>query len=88
MSSAGPGDFGGILRIFYAFGWHSLDTFHHPRILPFVPVHSNNFQKIELFLGLTQLIMLELVFREDYLMEHLSVKARWNQNEEIFRMGC
>ena len=53
----------------------SLDIFHHPNNLPFVLMHSDNFQKIELFLGLTQLITLKVAFWEEYMMEHLSVIA-------------
>ena len=34
------GLFGGVLRSFYVFGWHSLDIFHHLSSLAFVPVHS------------------------------------------------
>ena len=50
-------------------------------------MHSENFQKTELFLGLNQLITLNVAFREEYLIEHLSVIARWNRNEKIYRMG-
>ena len=38
-------------------------------------------------MGLTQLIMLKVAFREEYLVEHLSVIARWNRNEKIYMMG-
>ena len=68
-------------------GWHSLDIFHHPRSLAFVPVHSDNFQKFELFMGLTQLITLTVVFREEYMTKHLSVIAHWNRDEETYMMG-
>ena len=68
-------------------GWHSLDIFHHPSNLPFVSVHSDNFQKIELFLGLTQLITLKVAFREEYMIEHLSVIAHWNWDEDTYMMG-
>ena len=50
-------------------------------------MHSDNFQKTELFLGLTQLIMLKVAFREEYMIEHLSVIARWNQDEDTYMMG-
>ena len=38
-------------------------------------------------MGLTQLIMLKVAFREEYLVEHLNVIIRWNRNEKIYRMG-
>ena len=82
MSSVGPRAFGGVLRSFYAVGWHSLDIFHHPSNLAFVPVHSDNFRKFELFLGVTQLITLKVAFREEYMTEHLSVIAHWNRDED------
>lgn len=75
------------MRSFYEVGWHLLDIFHHPSSLPFVPVHFDNFQKIELFLGLTQLITLKVAFREEYMLEHLSVIAHWNQDEDTYMMG-
>ena len=81
------GLFGGVLRSFYVFGWHSLDIFHHPSSLAFVPVHSDNFRKFELFVGLTQLITLKVAFQEEYMMEHLSVIAHWNRDEETYTMG-
>ena len=68
-------------------GWHSLDIFHHPSSLAFVPVHSDSFRKFELFMGLTQLIMLTVAFREEYMTEHHSVIAHWNQNEDTSMMG-
>ena len=75
------------MRSFYAVGWNSLDIFHHPSSLPFVPGNFNNFQKIELFLGLTQLIMLKVAFREEYMIEHLGVIDHWNWNEDTYMMG-
>ena len=87
MSLAGPQNFGQVLRSFYVVGWHSLDIFHHHSILAFVPMHSDNFRKFELFMGLTQLIMLKVAFREEYMMEHLSVIAHWNREEETYTMG-
>ena len=60
---------------------------HHPSSLAFVPLHSDNFQKFELFLGLTQLITLKVAFWEEYMMEHLSVIAHWNQNEDTYMVG-
>ena len=68
-------------------GWHSLDIFHHARNFPFVSVHSDNFWKIELFLGLTQLITIKVAFREDYMIEHLSIIAHWNWDEDTSTMG-
>ena len=81
------GLFGGVLRSFYVVGWHSFDIFHHPRSLAFVMVHSDNFQKTELFLGLTPLIKLKVAFQEEYVIEHLIVIAHWNQNENTYMMG-
>ena len=81
------GLFGGVLRSFYVVGWHSLDVFHHTSNLPFILVHYDNFRKIELFLGLTQLITLKVAFREEYMIEHLSVIVRWNRNEDTYTMG-
>ena len=68
-------------------GWHSLDIFHHLSSLPFVLVHSNNFQKFELFMGLTQLIILTVAFWEEYMTEHHSVIAHWNRHEDTSVMG-
>ena len=56
------GLFEGVLRSFYEDRWHSLDIFHHPSSLSFVPVHSDNFRKFELFVGLTPLITLNVAF--------------------------
>ena len=81
------GLFGGVLRSFYDVQWHSLDVFHHPSSLPLVLVHFDNFRKIELFLGLTQLITLKVAFREEYMMEYLSVIAHWNRDEDTYMMG-
>ena len=50
-------------------------------------MHSDNFRNFELFMGLTQLIMLKVAFREEYTMEHLSVIAHWNRDEETYTMG-
>ena len=86
MSSTGPGAFGGVLRSFYEVQWHSIGVFYHPHSLPFVPLHSDNFHKIELLLDLTQLIMLKVAFQEEYLRKHLNVIARWNRNEKIYKM--
>ena len=85
VTSAGPRDFGGVLRSFYEVRWHLLGIFHHPHSLPFVPLHSDNFKKTEILMGLTQLITLKVAFREEYLAKHLSVIAHWNQNEKIYR---
>ena len=68
-------------------GWHSLDIFHHSSSLAFVPVHSDNFRKFELFMGLTQLITLTVAFREEYMAEHLSVIAHWNRDEDTSMSG-
>ena len=87
MSSAGLGAFWRGFRSFYAVGWHSLDIFHHPSSLAFVPVHSDNFRKFELFLGLIQLITLKVAFWEEYMMEHLSVIAHWNRDEDTSMMA-
>ena len=38
-------------------------------------------------MGLTQLIMPKVAFWEEFLAEHLSVIARCNQNENIYKMG-
>ena len=81
------GLFEGFLMSFYVVGWHSLDIFHHPSSLAFVPVHSDNFRKFELFLGLIQLITLKVAFWEEYMMEHLSVIAHWNEDEDIYMVG-
>ena len=81
------GTFGGFFRSFYAVGWHSLDIFHHPSSLAFVLVHSDKFRKFELFLGITQLITLKVAFQEKYMMEHLSVTAHWNQDEDTYMVG-
>ena len=81
------GLFGGILRSFYAVGWNSLVIFHHPSSLAFIPMHSNNFWIFELFVGLTQLITLKVEFREEYMMEHLSVIAHWNQDKDTYMVG-
>ena len=64
-----------------------LDTLHHPSGLAFVPVHSDDFRKFELFLGLTQLITLKVAFREEYMMEHLSVIAHWNRDKDTYMVG-
>ena len=87
VSLAAPRDFGGFLRSFYEFIWHSLGIFHHPHSFPFVPLHSDNFQKTALLMGLTQLVTLKVAFRDEYLAEHLTVIARWNRNKKIYRMG-
>ena len=66
------------LDIFYhpsSLAWHSLDIFHHPSSLAFILVHFDNFQKFELFVGLSQRITLKVAFREEYMIEHLSVIA-------------
>ena len=81
------GFFGGVLRSFHGFQRHSLDILHHPSSLAFVPVHSDNFRKFELFLGLTQPIILKVAFREEYMMEHLSLIAHWNRDEDTYMMG-
>jgi len=81
------GLFGGVLRSFHGVRWHLLDIFHHPSSLAFVLVHSDNFRKFELFVGLTQLITLKVAFQEEYMMEHLSVIAHWNRDEETYTMG-
>ena len=75
------------MRSFHDVRWHSLDIFHHLSSLAFVPVHSDNFQKIELFLGLTQLITLKVEFREEYMIENLSVIAHYNQGKGTYMMG-
>ena len=67
--------------------WHSLDIFHHPRSFSFVAVHSDNFRKFEVFVGLTQLITLKVAFREEYIKEHLSVIAHWNRDKDTSMMG-
>ena len=79
--------FGGVLRSFHVVRRHSLDILHHPSSLAFVPMHSDNFQNFELFMGLTQLILLKVAFREEYTMEHLSVIAHRNWDEETYTMG-
>ena len=76
--------FGGVFRSFHGFRRHSLDILHHPSSLAFVPAHSNNFRKFELFMGLTQLITLKVAFREEYMMEHLSVIAHWNRDGNTY----
>ena len=75
------------MRSFHGVRRHSLDILHHPSSLAFVPMHSDNFRNFELFMGLTQLIMLKVAFREEYTMEHLSVIAHWNRDEETYTMG-
>ena len=55
--------------------------------LAFIPVRSDNFQKFELFVGLTQLITFKVAFQEEYMMEHLSVIAHWNRDEDTYMMG-
>ena len=79
--------FGGVLRSFHGFWRHSLDILHHQSGLAFVPVHSDNFWKFELFLGLTQLITLKVAFWEEYMMEHLSVIVHWNWDEDTYMVG-
>ena len=79
--------FGGFLRSFHGVRRHSLHIRHHPSSLAFVPMHSDNFRNFELFMGLTQLIMLKVAFREEYTMEHLSVIAHWNRDEDTSMMG-
>ena len=86
MLLAGSGAFGGFLRSFHDVRWHLLDVFYHPSSVPFVPMHSDNFRKIELFLGLTQLITLKVAFWEEYMIEHLSVIAHWNQDKDTYMM--
>ena len=81
------GIFGGGLRSFYVVGWHSFDIFDHPSSLAFVLVHSDNFRKFELFMGLTQLITLIVAFWEEYMTKHLSVIAHWNRDEDTSMMG-
>ena len=75
------------MRSFHVVWGHSLDILHHPSSLAFVPVHSDNFRKFELFVGLTQLITLKVAFQEEYMMEHLSVIAHWNRDKETYMMG-
>lgn len=72
--------------IFYEVQWHLIGIFHHIHGLPFVPLLSDRFQKIELLMGLTQLTTLKMAFWKEYLEEHLSVIARWNRNEKIYKM--
>jgi len=79
--------FRGVLRSFHGVWRHSLDILHHPSSLAFVPMHSDNFRNFELFMGLTQLIMLKVAFREEYMMEHLSVIAHWNRDEDTYMVG-
>ena len=81
------GLFGEVLRSFHGFWRHSLDILHHLSDLAFVLVHSDNFRKFELFMGLTQLIMLKVASREEYMMEHLSVIAQWNRDENTYMVG-
>ena len=50
-------------------------------------MHSDNFRKIELFVGLTHLITLKVAFQEEYMIEHLSVIAHWNRDEDTSMMG-
>ena len=38
-------------------------------------------------MGLTQLITLKVAFQEEYMMEHLSVIAHWNWDEDTYMMG-
>ena len=83
----GQGLFGGVLRSFHGVRRYSLDIFHHPGSLAFVPVHSDNFRKFELFVGLTQLITLKVAFQEEYTMEHLSVIAHWNRDKDTYMVG-
>ena len=80
------GLFGGVLRSFHGVRRHSLDILHHPSSLAFVPMHSDNFRNFELFMGLTQLIMLKVAFREEYTMEHLSVIAHWKRDKDTYMM--
>ena len=63
-----PGIFGGVLRSFYVVRWHLLDIFHQQSSLAFILVHSDNFQKFELLVGLTQLITLKVAFWEEYMI--------------------
>jgi len=56
-------------------------------VFPFVLLHSDNFQKTKLLMGLTQLVMLKVAFQEECLEEHLSVIACWNRYENIYMMG-
>ena len=81
------GDFGGVLRIYCEVWWHSLGMFHYLHSFPFVLLHSDKFHKLELLMGLTQLITPKVAFQEKFLAEHLSVIACWNQNKNIYRMG-
>ena len=85
MSSMGPGAFGRVLRSFYEVRWHSLGIFHHPHSLPFDPLHSDNFQKTELLMVLTQLITLKVEFREEYLAEQLRQPKREDIRDEMAR---
>ena len=57
--------FGGVLRSFHGFQRHLIDIIHHPSGLAFIPMHSDNFRKFELFLSLTQLITLKVAFRRN-----------------------
>ena len=75
------------MRSFYGIRRHSLDILHHPSSLAFVPMDSDNFRNFELFMGLTQLIMLKVALREEYTMEHLSVIAHWNRDEDTYMVG-
>ena len=75
------------MKCFHGVRRHSLDILHHPSNLAFVPMHFDNFRKFELFMGLTQLIMLKVAFWEEYMMEHLSVIAHWNQDKDTYMMG-
>ena len=81
------GIFGGVLRSFYECRRHSLDIFHQLHNFPFIPVHSYNFRKIELFVGLTPLITLKVAFWEEYVIEKLSVITHCNRNENTYIMG-
>ena len=60
---------------------------HHSSSLAFIQMHSDNFRKFELFMGLTQLIMLKVEFWEEYMMEHFSVIAHWNQDKNTYMVG-
>lgn len=56
-----------------------------PHISLLVLLHSDDFCKTELLMGIFQLITLKVLFRAGNLEKHLSVIACWNWGEKIYR---
>lgn len=58
-----------------------------PHISLLVLLHFDDFRKMELLMGIFQLITLKVLFWAGDLEKHLSVIACWNWGEKIYRAG-